>query len=69
MPVLNILKYLKLQPLEPSDDGNTSPLDEYAQDEVIDLNSDIDEATLDQEWDSVINDLKQDPEKLTFSDK
>ena len=69
MPILNILKYLKLQPLEPTDDGKTSPLDEYEQDEVIDLNSDIDEATLDQEWETVINDLKQDPEKLTFSDK
>jgi hypothetical protein len=69
MPILNILKYLKLQPLEPTDDGTTSPLDEYEQDETIDLNSEIDEVTLDEEWNTVINDLKQDPEKLTFSDK
>jgi hypothetical protein len=67
MPLLNILKYLKLQPVEPTDDGTVSPLDEYQQDETIDLNNDIDEAVLEQEWDAVINDLQQDPDKIDFS--
>jgi len=67
MPLLTILKYLKLQPVEPTDDGSISPLDEYEQDETIDLNADIDENVLDQEWDSVIKDLKEDPDKINFS--
>jgi hypothetical protein len=66
---MSILQFLQLQPVEPSDDDTVSPLDEYVHDETIDLNDDIDESVLDQEWDMVINDLKQDPEKLTFSDQ
>jgi len=66
---MSILSFLQLQPVEPSDDGTISPLDDYMQDEIIDLNSDIDESTLAQEWDTVINDLKEDPEKLTFSEE
>jgi hypothetical protein len=67
MPFLTILKYLKLQPVEPTDDGTTSPLDEYERDETIDLNADIDENVLDQEWAAVINDLKEDPDVINFS--
>ena len=66
---MSILQFLQLQPVEPSDDDTVSPLDAYEHDETIDLNDDIDESVLDQEWDMVINDLKQDPEKLTFSDQ
>ena len=68
MPLLNrILKYLQLQPVEPTDDGTLSPLDAYEQDETLDLNADLDEEVLDQEWDSVIKDLKEDPDKINFS--
>jgi hypothetical protein len=66
---MSILQFLQLQPVEPSDDDTVSALDAYDHDETIDLNDDIDESVLDQEWDMVINDLKQDPEKLTFSDQ
>lgn len=66
---MSILPFLQLQPVEPTDDDTISPLDEYEHDETIDLNADIDESVLDQEWDAVINDLKEDPEKLTFSDQ
>lgn len=66
---MSILNFLQLQPVEPTDDDTVSPLDEYQHDETIDLSADIDEYVLDQEWDAVINDLDQDPEKLTFSDK
>jgi len=64
---MSILQFLQLQPVEPTDDDTVSPLDDYQHDETIDLNSDIDEAVLEQEWEAVINDLKEDPEKLTFS--
>jgi len=66
---MSILQFLQLQPVEPSDDDTVSPLDAYEHDETIDLNDDIDESVLDQEWDMVINDLKEDPEKLTFSEE
>ena len=67
---MSILNYLQLQPVEPptsDDDDTVSPLDDYQHDETIDLNSDIDGVSLIEEWDMVINDLKSDPEKLTFS--
>lgn len=66
---MSILQFLQLQPVEPSDDDTVSPLDEYEHDETIDLEADIDESVLDEEWDMVMNDLKKDSEKLTFSDQ
>lgn len=66
---MSILPFLQLQPVEPTDDDSVSPLDEYEPDETLDLNADVDESVLDQEWDMVMNDMKKDPEKLTFSDK
>ncbi|MDB5161633.1 MAG: hypothetical protein JWM52_141 [Candidatus Saccharibacteria bacterium] len=63
---MTIYNYLQLQPVDPQDDGTTSDLDQYPQDETIDLNSDIDEQTLDESWDKVIKDLQKDP--LSFSD-
>jgi hypothetical protein len=70
---MSILTYLQLQPVEPpsddDDDTTVSPLDEYEHDETIDLDADIDESVLDEEWDMIIKDLQNDPEKLTFSDQ
>ncbi len=63
---MSIYNYLQLQPVDPQDDGTTSDLDQYAQDEAFDLNSDIDEQELDTAWDQVIKDLEKDP--LSFSD-
>jgi len=65
---MSILNYLQLQPVEPTDDGTISPLDEYEQDETIDLNADIDESVLDQAWDMVLND-QDDADKLIFSEE
>jgi hypothetical protein len=65
---MSILNFLQLQPVEPTDDDTISPLDEYEHDETIDLEADIDESVLDQEWDMVMEDLEKDQEKLTFSD-
>jgi len=66
---MSILNFLQLQPVEPTDDNTVSPLDEYQHDETIDLSADIDGAVLVQELEAVINDFKEDPEKLTFSEK
>lgn len=66
---MSILQFLQLQPVEPTDDDSISPLDEYEHDETIDLNADIDESVLNEEWDMVMDDLKKDTEKLTFSDR
>jgi hypothetical protein len=66
---MSILTYLQLQPVEPTDDGTISPLDEYEQDETLDLSADIDESVLDQAWDLVLNDSQSDPDKITFSEE
>jgi hypothetical protein len=66
---MSIYNYLQLQPVDPQDDGTTSDLDEYDQDETIDLENDIDEQTLDEAWNRLEEDFKSDPEKLNFSDK
>jgi hypothetical protein len=66
---MSLLKYLKLKPVEPNDDGtSSSPLDDYAQDEVIDLNDDLDEQALDAAWNNIVKDIEQDPEWFRFSD-
>jgi hypothetical protein len=66
---MSIYNYLQLQPVDPQDDGTVSDLDEYAQDETIDLTQDIDEQPLDEAWNRITEDFKSDPEKLNFSDK
>lgn len=66
---MSILQFLQLQPVEPTDDDTISPLDDYMHDEIIDLDADIDESVLTEEWDMVMNDLKTDREKLTFTDE
>ena len=43
---MSLFQYLQLQPIDPQDDGSVSELDEYEQDEVIDLTQDEDGATL-----------------------
>ena len=66
---MSIFNYLQLQPVEPSDDGTVSDLDEYTADDTIDLNADIDETELEQTWEKVLEDRDQDPEKLTFHEE
>ena len=66
---MSIFNYLELQPVEPNDDGQVSDLDTYDQDEVINLQEDIDELTLENGWDQVIKDLQEDPDKLSFSEE
>ena len=66
---MSIFQYLQLQPVDPKDDGTVSDLDMYDQDETIDLNEDIDEQTLESEWQKVIEDLETDPDKIDFSNE
>ncbi|CAN5416277.1 hypothetical protein BH10PAT4_BH10PAT4_4630 [soil metagenome] len=67
---MSLLQYLKLQPLEPNDDGTSnSPLDDYAQDDSISLNDDLDAQALEQAWSSIVKDIEQDPEWFSFSDQ
>lgn len=64
----SIYQYLQLQPVEPTDDGTISDLDQFQQDEVIDLNEDIDEQALESTWQKVLDDYKSDPDKLSFDE-
>lgn len=66
---MSILQFLQLQTVDPTDDGTVSPLDDYQHDETIDLDEELDEGVLEQEWEMVIDDLEKDPEKLTFHDE
>lgn len=67
---MSLLKYLKLQPLEPNADGTSnSPLDDYARDEDISLEDDFDEQALEQSWSSIVKDVEQDPEWFSFTDE
>lgn len=66
---MSIFNYLKLQPVEQTEDGTVSELDTYDEDEVIDLQEDIDEKTLDAAWKKIIDDLEEDPDKIKFSEE
>lgn len=64
------LKYLQLQPVEPNDDGTSdSPLDDYAQDDPINLDDDIDEQALEDAWTDIVHDIEKDPKWFKFSDE
>lgn len=47
---MSLFQYLQLQPIDPQEDGTVSELDQYAEDEVIDLSQDEDGAALLREW-------------------
>jgi hypothetical protein len=54
---MTLFPYLQLQPIDPQEDGTISDLDKYEEDEVIDLSTDMDGETLEQEWDAITKDL------------
>ena len=56
-PATNVFHYLKLQPVDPQDDGSISDLDQYAQDEVIDLTVEAEGAEIMQAWDRIEQDM------------
>lgn len=57
---MSLLNYLQLQPVDPQEDGSISELDRYTEDDVIDLSQDIDEATLDEGWSRMMQDMHED---------
>jgi hypothetical protein len=56
---MSLFQYLQLQPIDPQDDGTVSDLDEYAEDETIDLTQDEDGDTLLKEWEAIEHDLHE----------
>jgi hypothetical protein len=50
---MSLLQYLQLQPIDPQDDGAVSDLDDFPQDEVIDLTEEDDGDTLAQSWEEI----------------
>ena len=50
---MSLLQYLQLQPIDPQDDGTVSDLDDFPQDEVIDLTEEDDGDTLAQSWQEI----------------
>lgn len=54
---MSIFKYLQLQPVEPLDDGTISELDQYAEDDTIDLSSDMDGEVLMRKLDEMARDM------------
>ncbi len=57
---MSLFQYLQLQPIDPQDDGTVSDLDQYDEDEVIDLTEDADGEELVREWDQIQRDLHSD---------
>ena len=58
-----LLQYLQLQPVEPDDDS--SPLDDYQHDDMIDLTQDVDANELVDSWDHIVQDIELDPENMS----
>lgn len=56
---MSLFQYLKLQPVEPTDDGSVSDLDNYAQDDTIDLSHDEDGEVLAHEWEEITDSMHQ----------
>lgn len=65
MPLLN---YLQFQPIDPSSDDDEIPA-AHQQRQDIDLNEQLDEASLETFWNHVVDDIHDDPEWFTFSDE
>jgi hypothetical protein len=66
---MSILQFLQLQPVDTTDDTTVSPFDEYQHDDIIDLNEEIDEAAFSLQWEAEVNELREDTDKLTFTDE
>ena len=54
---MSLYEYLQLQPVDIQDDGTTSELDAYAEDDVIDLSSDDGGTDLIQSWMRIEDDM------------
>lgn len=50
---MSLLQYLQLQPIDPQDDGTVSDLDDFPQDELINLTEEDDGDKLAQSWEEI----------------
>jgi hypothetical protein len=58
------LQYLQLQPVEPTDDGTTSPLDDFQHDDPIDLSQEVDGDDLQSSWEHILTELDKEPDTV-----
>ena len=56
---MSLYEYLELQPIEPQEDGSLSELDQFEQDDVIDLSHDEDGATIERMLDEMAKDFHE----------
>ena len=63
---MSLLNYLQPQKI---DDNVDEFYDDRMADDKIDLNDQIDEASLENFWDKVVKDIEEDPEWFTFDNK
>lgn len=60
------LNYLQFQPIDSSSDDSS---DSQQKDEDINLEEQIDENSLENYWDEVVQDIHKDPDWFTFADE
>ncbi len=65
---MSLLNYLQFQPIDPSSDEDEIPV-AHQQRQDINLNEQLDEASLEMFWNHVVEDIHDDPEWFTFSDE
>jgi len=65
---MSLLNYLQFQPIDPASDKDEIPV-EHQVNEEIDLKEQIDEGHLEEFWNQVVQDIHEDPEWFSFSDK
>lgn len=56
---MSLFEYLELQPIDPQEDGTISELDQFAEDETIDLSRDEDGEDLMRRFDEWNRDLHE----------
>lgn len=57
---MSLFQYLKLQPIDPQDDGTVSELDQFAEDDTIDLSQDEDGEVLVRKLEEMSRDMHSD---------
>ncbi len=65
---MSLLNFLQFQPIDPSSDQDEISSN-HQQDQQIDLSDSVDEEALEAFWAEVEQDIQNDPEWFTFSDK
>lgn len=56
---MSLFEFLELQPIDPQEDGSISELDQYRQDDVIDLSNDEDGDSLAASWGAIVRDMHE----------